>query len=390
MIQTRKMTKEQYNILYEKYLSGNCSSAERELIENYRDTFEFGNQQWDAEEMGDADEIRKSILRDINDSIYSNKTKARRIELTKWIAAASIVMVMLSAAFYFRNYKNEEQLAIIPIKPQIKNDVSPGMNKAVLTLDDGSQINLDDAESGVLASESNTDIKKLAGGQLYYSNGSGQPVSEVRYNTVATPRGGQFHITLPDGSEVWLNAGSSIRFPTAFPGSERRVELKGEAYFEIAKNAKKPFLVAVNNSEIKVLGTHFNIMAYDDEKEMNTTLLEGSVEVSKGTESQRITPGHSAIINKGTGRMSIEDADIEQAVAWKNDYFIFANENIESIMRKVSRWYNVDVTYKGNLKDKDFAGTISRKKNISELLRMLEMTGVVHFNVEERRVTVMP
>jgi transmembrane sensor len=383
------MTKEQYNILYEKYLSGNCSSAERELIENYRDTFEFGNQEWDAEQMGNTAEVKQSILDDINYSIRSSDKKVRRIKLIRWYAAASIILIMFSAV-YFRTYQTEEKLAASPVSPKFKNDVAPGMNKAVLTLDDGSQINLDDAESGVLASESNTDIKKLAGGQLYYSKATGQAATEIRYNTVTTPRGGQFHITLPDGSEVWLNAGSSIRFPTAFPGSERRVELRGEAYFEVAKNAGKPFLVAAYNSEIKVLGTHFNIMAYDDEKEMNTTLLEGSVEVTRGLESQRITPGHSAIINKGTGKLTVEDADLEQAIAWKNDYFIFDNENIESIMRKVSRWYNVDITYKGNMRDKDFAGTISRKKNISELLRMLELTGAVHFNVEERRITVMP
>ena len=194
-----------------------------------------------------------------------------------------------------------------------------------------------------------------------------------------------------DGSKVWLNSGSTLRFPTSFVGSERIVELKGEAYFDITKNSKMPFLVRTNNAmDIKVLGTQFNVMAYDDEKNINTTLIEGSVEVLKGSGKTMLKPGQEAILNRGSGNIKVAEADLEQAIAWKNGYFIFYNENIESIMRKVSRWYNVDVVYQGNLSNKDFVGTISRNKNVSELLKMLELTGAVHFSIDGRRITVMP
>jgi ferric-dicitrate binding protein FerR (iron transport regulator) len=203
--------------------------------------------------------------------------------------------------------------------------------------------------------------------------------------------GGQYQLLLPDGSKVWLNSGSSIRFPTAFIGKERVVELKGEAFFDIKENKKMPFIVRTNNSmDIKVLGTQFNVMAYEDEKSINTTLLEGSVQILKETGSTYLEPGQAAVLNKGSGKIKVAPADIEDAVAWKNGYFIFSNENIESIMRKVSRWYNVEIEYQGNLNNKDFVGTISRDKNISELLKMLELTGAIHFRIEGRRVTVMP
>ncbi|MDO8994551.1 MAG: DUF4974 domain-containing protein, partial [Daejeonella sp.] len=211
------------------------------------------------------------------------------------------------------------------------------------------------------------------------------------YNTLSTPMGGQYQLSLPDGSRVWLNSGSSIRFPTAFIGKERIIELKGEAFFDIRENKKMPFIVRTNNSmDIRVLGTQFNVMAYDDEKNINTTLLEGSVQILKESGTAFLEPGQAAILNKGTGKIKVAAADIEEAVAWKNGFFIFSNENIESIMRKVSRWYNVEVDYQGNLSNKDFVGTISRDKNISEILKMLELTGAVHFRIEGRRITVMP
>ena len=259
-----------------------------------------------------------------------------------------------------------------------------------MTLDDGSKIDLDDAKTGILASESNIDIKKTGDGQLEYTAGA-QNVKTVKYNILSTPMGGEYQLVLPDGSKVWLNSGSTLRFPTAFIGSERIVELKGEAYFDIAKNPKMPFLVRTNNAmDIKVLGTQFNVMAYDDEKNINTTLVEGSVEVLKGSEKTNLKPGQEAILNRGSGNIKVAQADLEQAIAWKNGYFIFYNENIESIMRKVSRWYNVDIVYQGNLNNKDFVGTISRNKNVSELLKMLELTGAIHFSIDGRRITVMP
>jgi len=382
------MTREEYNTLYEKYLSGNCTSKEREAIENYQDSIDLDRHHWIKDQMGEQELVKESIHSELLSSIA--RQKRRQIRIRTWYAAAAVMLLILSSGLYFNNLKKKTPVIAKTESPRFKNDVLPGDNRAILILDDGSQINLDDAQNGVLASENNTDIRKTGSGQLEYSTGD-KLIETVKYNTLSTPMGGQYQLSLPDGSKVWLNSGSSIRFPTTFIGKERVVELKGEAYFDITKNKKMPFIVRTNNSmDIKVLGTQFNVMAYDDEKSINTTLVEGSVQILKESGTAFLEPGQAAILNKGTGKIKVAEADIDEAVAWKNGYFMFSNENIESIMRKVSRWYNIDVDYQGNLSNKDFVGTISRDKNISELLKMLELTGAIHFKVDGRRVTVMP
>lgn len=381
------MTREEYNALYEKYLSEKCTSEEREAIENYQDNIDLDRHHWIKDQMGEQELVKETIHSEILNSIARQK---RRQMIRTWYAAAAVILLILSSGLYFNNLKKKTLVIAKTESPRFKNDVLPGDNRAILTLDDGSQINLDDAQNGVLASEDNTDIRKTGSGQLEYS-ASGKLIETVKYNTLSTPMGGQYQLSLPDGSRVWLNSGSSIRFPTAFIGKERIIELKGEAFFDIRENKKMPFIVRTNNSmDIRVLGTQFNVMAYDDEKNINTTLLEGSVQILKESGTAFLEPGQAAILNKGTGKIKVAAADIEEAVAWKNGFFIFSNENIESIMRKVSRWYNVEVDYQGNLSNKDFVGTISRDKNISEILKMLELTGAVHFRIEGRRITVMP
>ena len=381
------MNREEYNRLYEKYLAGKCSVKEQVKLENYQDSFKLKEQQWDVTTMGNSKEIKQSIQENLNYSIQEH-SKNRIFKIRVWQSAAAILILLTAGIYYYQN--SSEPVIVKTETPRFRNDVAPGNNKAILTLDDGSKIDLDDAKTGILASESNIDIKKTGDGQLEYTAGA-QNVKTVKYNILSTPMGGEYQLVLPDGSKVWLNSGSTLRFPTAFIGSERIVELKGEAYFDIAKNPKMPFLVRTNNAmDIKVLGTQFNVMAYDDEKNINTTLVEGSVEVLKGSEKTNLKPGQEAILNRGSGNIKVAQADLEQAIAWKNGYFIFYNENIESIMRKVSRWYNVDIVYQGNLNNKDFVGTISRNKNVSELLKMLELTGAIHFSIDGRRITVMP
>jgi ferric-dicitrate binding protein FerR (iron transport regulator) len=382
------MTREEYNSLYEKYLAGNCSKEEQAELENFQDNLQLNAEVWDNKTMGDSGEIKQSIQEELFNSIEEHNRK-QRFRVRAWQSAAAAILILLTAGIYYYQIPSEPVLVKTEI-PRFKNDILPGNNKAILTLDDGSKIDLDDAKTGILASESNIDIKKTGAGELEYIEGT-QIAKTVKYNILSTPMGGEYKLVLPDGSKVWLNSGSTLRFPTAFIGSERIVELKGEAYFEIAKNTKMPFLVRTNNAmDIKVLGTQFNVMAYDDEKNINTTLIEGSVEVLKGSGKTMLKPGQEAILNKGSGNIKVAPADLEQAIAWKNGYFIFYNENIESIMRKVSRWYNVDIVYQGNLSNKDFVGTISRNKNVSELLKMLELTGAIHFSIDGRRITVMP
>jgi len=383
------MTREEYITLYEKYLTGNCTSEEREAIENYQDSIDLDRHHWIKDQMGEQEVVKETIHAELLASIARQKRR-QILKARTWYAAAAVILLILSSGLYFNSLKNKTPVIVQTESPRFKNDVLPGENRAILTLDDGSQINLDDAQNGVLASEDNTDIRKTGSGQLEYSAGD-KIIETLKYNTLSTPMGGQYQLSLPDGSKVWLNSGSSIRFPTAFIGKERVIELKGEAFFDIKENKKMPFIVRTNNSmDIRVLGTQFNVMAYDDEKSINTTLLEGSVQILKESGTAFLEPGQAAILNKGTGKIKVAIADIDEAVAWKNGYFIFSNENIESIMRKVSRWYNVEVDYQGNLSNKDFVGTISRDKNISELLKMLELTGAIHFKVDGRRVTVMP
>lgn len=389
------MNTDEYDALYQKYISGECTKEECRKLETYKDSFELSEQAWDETSMGNAENSRQMISENLTRSIKRSENR-KALRLTTWYAAASIIVLLGSLFIYSRIYKENPVTAQAKKLPVDADDILPGENKAILILDDGSRINLNDAASGLIAHESNTTIEKLPNGQLHYVAGVPEKGAEIKFNTVATPRGGQFQITLPDGSRVWLNAGSSLRFPTLFTGAERKVELNGEAYFEIAKNTAMPFKVQSNNSEIRVLGTHFNVMAYDDEKQMSTTLLEGSVQILKGANKILIKPGQSAILNKATEKITIASADPDQAVAWKNGNFVFVDESIESIMRKVSRWYDVEVSYNGNMSNKDFTGTIPRNKNVSELLRMLELTGAVHFKIVQedqsgkgRRITVM-
>ena len=383
------MTREEYKRLYKKYNSGKCTREELTALENYRDEIDLDLYEWNEHSMGEPDQIKESIKTNLFNTIQARNRKTFILTRT-WYAAAAITILVLSSALYFISFDKSEPTLVLTEPARFKNDVLPGDNRAVLTLDDGSQINLDEAQDGLLAKDNNIAIKKTGKGQLEYSAGESL-ATKVTYNTLSTPMGGQYQLVLPDGSKVWLNSGSSIRYPTAFTGLERVVELQGEAYFEIAKNKKMPFIVKTDNSmDIKVLGTQFNVMAYENEKNINTTLIEGSVEVLERSGKTLLEPGQAAILNKGSGKVKVSKVDVEEAIAWKNGYFVFPNENIESIMRKVSRWYNIEVVYQGNLSNKDFVGTISRDKKISEILKMLELTGAVHFRIDGRRVTVMP
>lgn len=323
-----------------------------------------------------------------------------------WYAAAALAVILLTVSIViFRNNKPANEInkvveiakATIKQKPLYKNDVKPGGNKAILTLADGTKIVLDDASKGALTSQGNTTIIKLDDGRLTYNS---QEVSKIPpkaliYNTLSTPRGGQYCVTLPDGTIVWLNASTSLKFPVAFIGNERRVEVKGEAYFEVAKNAAMPFFVRAGNQEIKVLGTHFNVTAYADDKVIKTTLLEGSVEVSipalANTESGIITlqPGQQAQLDKEDA-LKVVEANPKEAIAWKNGFFMFKNENIESIMLKISRWYDVEIKYETNTELKEFTGTIARTNNVSDVLAMLELTQIIHFKIEGKTITVLP
>jgi len=318
------------------------------------------------------------------------KSPAKQFSLA-WVrlAAAVILLVAGSVVFFIVTRKPNPGASVTAMKKALQHDVPPGGNRAVLTLADGSSIVLDSAHNGSLAQQGNTKILKLDAGQLSYNTGAAA-TGQVLYNIITTPRGGQYEVTLPDGTEVWLNAASSLRFPTAFTGNERDVELTGEAYFEVAKNPARPFHVKVDKEDVEVLGTHFNIMAYNNEQSVNTTLLEGRVKVTGNGTMQNILPGQQSVLDNSTSGLKVKEVNTALAVAWKNGLFRFKETNIRELMRQVERWYDVNVEYKTEGKDQDYTGIVPRSQNVSALLQMLELTGTVHFYVEGRKIIVLP
>lgn len=298
-------------------------------------------------------------------------------------AVAAAVVVVVAGIWLWQERKGGLPA---PVAQAIKQDVAPGSNKAILTLSNGQQIVLDAAATGALAQQGSTRVIKTDSGQIAYSASNEKP-TVVLYNSLSTPRAGQYQLTLPDGSKVWLNAASSIRYPVFFTGAERKVAITGEAYFEVTKNASKPFKVIVNaNQEVDVLGTSFDVNAYEDEREIKTTLLEGSIKA----QGVILKPGQQAAWS-GSQPVNVQnDADLEEAVAWKNGKFIFTGNDLGSVMRQIARWYDVEVDYKGDFSGDEFVGVISRFKNVSEILGMLEQTRTVKFLVEGRRITVLP
>jgi ferric-dicitrate binding protein FerR (iron transport regulator) len=270
-----------------------------------------------------------------------------------------------------------------------KKEVLPGGNRAILTLANGTAIVLDSAGNGELARQGSTRIVKLDNGQLAYHT-KGNQDAEVMYNTMTTPRGGQYKLILPDGTAVWLNAASSIRYPTAFTGKQRQVDITGEAYFEVAPDKAMPFIVMVNKTQkIEVLGTHFNVNAYDDETSINTTLLEGSVKVVQGDRDRILAPGQQAQVDKKGGFSVIPNANTEAAVAWKNGVFLFDHSNVQSVMRQLARWFDMEVEYRGQPTSDLFGGDIRRSLPLTKVFHFLEKSQV-HFSIEGKKIIVMP
>jgi hypothetical protein len=308
-----------------------------------------------------------------------------------WVKIAAAFLIFASAGFYF--IRNQKMGAV-------KNDMAantaakivPGSNKAILTLATGKSIVLDSVANGALANLGKSQVNKVGDGKLVYDvlpNATHAGVNAVLYNTLTIPPGGQYQVVLPDGTQVWLNSSSSLSYPTEFTGNSRTVKLTGEAYFEVAKNKDKPFYVEMNNVQVKVLGTHFNISAYADDNNLTTTLLEGSVQISKNGSLALLKPGQQAVIGSNADAITVSKAQINEAMAWKNGYFMFNDNNIVDIMKKVSRWYDADVEYKGDFGNQRFGGTFTRSKSITDLLKNLEQIGNVHFKITGRRITVM-
>jgi transmembrane sensor len=301
-------------------------------------------------------------------------------------AAAAACLLIVAGLFLFR-----QPALTHPAKKLANNKkpfIIPASNKAILTLGDGTHIELDSAANGNLVSQGNTKVVKLAGGQLAYQPGERDPHGPAVYNEMTTPRGGYYQLILPDGSKVWLDAASSVRYPTAFTGKERSVELSGEAYFEIAPNARQPFLITSNGVTVQVLGTEFNLMAYQDEDAVRTTLVSGSVQVIRGNDRLQIRPGQQASWARNGNALKLSTPDMQEVLAWKQGEFRFQDLQIPAIMRQIARWYDVDVEFRGPQPENEFNGVIPRKRSVTDLLAVLEQTDVVHFTLQGRKIIV--
>ena len=310
-----------------------------------------------------------------------------RFRFVRYIAAACLVGLLLFGAYQWFGKDSKKEMAVQPgVAPSATQDVLPGGDKAVLTLADGTRIILDEATNGTLAKQGTAKIIKIDGKLAYAAERKG---GEVLYNTITTPKGGQYQVELADGSQVWLNANSSLRFPTAFVGGERRVEITGEAYLEVAKNTAKPFFVNVVGSEIQVLGTHFNVMAYNDEPALRTTLLEGAVRFVHNNQGSMLRPGQQSVLKKD-GQVQVEnDVDIENVMAWKNGKFSFQGVDVGTLTRQLARWYDVEIVYNKPVSELFYA-KFSRNIKLSDALKALELTGKVRFAIDGRKIIVEP
>lgn len=394
-----KQMQERFTYLLDRYYKRQASQAELEkfyalvdsgqyddVLKNYMDeVYARDGELVENTEQYYTNGAEFRILRYVFDSQDQNQISEispRNYQKRLWttIAATATIVLTLSAWLFYFNHQPATQATAT-----LTEDFKPGSNKAILTLVGGKQIILTGAKNGQLANEAGTVINKTDDGEVIYNNGQTENKTSV-YNTMTTPRGGQYHLTLADGTIAWLNAASSITYPVAFWGKQRQVEITGEVYFQVAHNAAKPFLVKSKDQTVKVLGTHFNINAYDNEGTIKTTLLEGSVAVSADGKEQILKPGQQSILNNH--KIEVSETDVPEAVAWKDGYFQFVNSDIQAIMRQISRWYDVEVIFEGPITKETFTGRISRFRNISEALKIIQSSKGVHLTYSGRRIMV--
>lgn len=373
------MENKQFQELLLKYGDGKCSPEEKIIVESWYNY-------WLPE---NNDLIHPKRIEEATDRIWHRieqgitpvkKLKSNRL----WKVAASLLIVFsIGMAIYLYNFRsNSSNLA------STSAGISPGGNVAILTLADGSKIELA-SKKGKLAREGNIDIIQNKSGQLsYLAAGDKTFPAAQAVNMIETPKGGEYVIQLSDGTKVYLNSMSSLRFPAAFSGKERRVSFTGEVYLQVAHDASRPFIVEGGNQSVKVLGTEFNINAYKDQKGTQTSLVNGKIEVRNNASVRNIFPGQQAVIRSVNSDIIVESADLEAETAWHNGYFRFKNEDIHSVMDQLSRWYDVEIEYAPEISHERFSGVISRYKNINEVLDMLGYSKSVHFKLEGRRLTI--
>lgn len=372
----------EFQKLVQKYLDGKASVEEQEVLDRYY--LLFRNEPANTRLLNDEQLLQLEQRMEIGlFERIQQPAKARRLWPRIGVAAA-VATIILGAGLFF--YKNQQKTS--PAIVAYANDINPGKSGATLTLANGKRIKLIDAKNGEIAKEAGIIVTKTADGQIVYQIKENS-ADNNKINTLTTAKGETYILTLPDKSTVWMNAASSLTYSASLnEHGLRRVKLEGEAYFQVAKDKVHPFIVESSGQEVEVLGTHFNISAYNDEPAIKTTLLEGSVKVTTGGTSKVLKPNQQASLN-GSGDIQVSDVEAEYDVAWKNGFFLFNGERLESIMTKVARWYNVEVEYANPaLKSKTFIGTISRFEKVSKVLNMLERTDVASFKIEGNKIII--
>ncbi|OQP64121.1 hypothetical protein A3860_22205 [Niastella vici] len=398
------MDAKQFSDLLQRYCLGTCTDDEKQWVESWYN--ERRRNVYNPLPEAEEELAGERMYRAINEMITAEPPAIvipiwrRRI---MWWSAACILVLLVTTSYFVFNHKTVVHVTVKTNHEPAVQPVQPGGNKAVLTLADGSTIVLDSAANGALAQQGKTIVFKKKDGELVYHSKINGNQDVIAWNTISTPRGGQYQVVLPDGTKVWLNAVSSLRFPSSFSRKERVVQLTGEAYLEVAPlsltpGKKVPFIVdIIKGGRIEVLGTHFNINAYDDEAAIKTTLLEGSVKVVQSVPTRPGTNEQSAILKPGEQAeiaanlpLTIDHSpDVDQVVAWKNGRFQFNNADVQSVMREIARWYDVEIAYAGKVPAEKFEGEIPRNSSINEVFKILELSNV-HCKIEGKKITVLP
>ncbi|QPH40501.1 FecR family protein [Pedobacter endophyticus] len=381
------------NLLLEQYINKTISESDFNELFDYiskdenRHIFDDFMKKVDKISLPDAD-VHHIDWQQMYDNIVAGKKEKSRFAILVTIGktitiAASLIMTMYLGYKFFN-----KQPVDYAVQTTAKQDLVPGSNKAILKLADGSEIILNNAQNGVLTQQGHSKVSKSNDGLIEYNEQTANGEETVYVNTLSTPRGGQYKLMLPDKSLVWLNAQSSITFPSAFTGKQRKVSVTGEAYFEVTKDKTKPFMVETGSSSVEVLGTHFNVNVYPNEENAAITLLEGSIKLNHNNSSKLLLPGQQAIYNAHSSGIELKRVDLDNVVDWKNGLFIFEDASVAEVMRQIERWYNVDVKYIGKTPDIKFNGVISRNNNVSKLLKLLQAAGNIDFKINEKTIEV--